>query len=164
VHPAYTLLIMTNRSQSNRLHESLNDLPNVGLSRRIFAILYDSLLLLALLMVATAIGTIFTDGEATSPGNPFMATWLFFVAFFYFAWPWLNTGQTLGMKTWRILLLRIDGKPLTLWHILLRFLTAIPSVGLGVGLLWILINKDRLALHDIFSETRLADIKNLKQV
>jgi len=142
---------------------SLAKLPTVGLSRRLFAIFYDTLLLLALLLVATAVGTIFTDGEATDPGNPLMTTWLFFVSFFYFAWPWFNTGQTLGMKTWRIRLERIDGKPLTLWHILLRFLSAIPSIGLGgVGLWWMLFNKDKLALHDIFSETRLVDIKQIK--
>ena len=139
-------------------------LPAVGLARRLFAMFYDSLLLIALLLIAAAVGTIFTDGEATDPGNPLMTTWLFFVSFFYFAWPWLNTGQTLGMKTWRIRLERIDGKPVTLWHILLRFLSAIPSIGLGgIGLLWMLFNNDKLALHDIFSETRLVDIKNLGQ-
>ncbi|HIJ23938.1 MAG: RDD family protein [Gammaproteobacteria bacterium] len=140
-----------------------NHLPNVGLLRRLFAIFYDSLLLLALLFVAAALGTLFTDGEATDPGNPLMSTWLFFVSFFYFAWPWMNTGQTLGMKTWRIRLERIDGKPLTLWHLLLRFITAIPSIGIaGLGLLWMLIDKDQLALHDKFSETRLVDIKQIK--
>ncbi len=132
----------------------------MGLSRRLFAMFYDGLLLLALLLVATAIGTLFTGGEATDPGNPLMTTWLFFVSFFYFAWPWLQMGQTLGMKTWRIRLERIDGKPLTLWHILLRFISAIPSIGLGgIGLLWMLLDKEGLALHDRFSETRLVDLK-----
>ncbi len=140
-----------------------NPLPNVGLLRRLFAIFYDALLLLALLMVATAIGLTFTGGEATDPNNPLMTTWLFFVTFFYFAWPWMNTGQTLGMKTWRIRLERIDGKPLTLWHVLLRFISAIPSIGIGgLGLFYMLINKDKLALHDKFSETRMVDIKQLK--
>ena len=60
-------------------------LPNVGLSRRLFAMFYDSLLLLALLLCAAAVGTIFTEGEATAPGNPLMTAWLFFVSFFYFA-------------------------------------------------------------------------------
>lgn len=137
--------------------------PNVSLHRRLFAMFYDTLLLLALLMVATAIGLTFTDGEATNPGNPLMTTWLFFVSFFYFAWPWMNTGQTLGMKTWRIRLERIDGKPLTLWHVLLRFISAIPSIGVGgLGLFYMLMDEDNLALHDKFSETRLLDIKQQK--
>ncbi|MBT7307393.1 MAG: RDD family protein [Gammaproteobacteria bacterium] len=139
-------------------------LPAVGLMRRLFAMFYDGLLLLALLMVATAIGLTFTEGEATDAGNPLMTTWLFLVSFFYFAWPWLNTGQTLGMKTWRMQLVRIDGKPLTLWHLMLRFLSAIPSIGLGgIGLLWMLYDPNHLALHDKFSETRLVDLKSLKQ-
>ncbi len=141
-----------------------NPLPNVGLLRRLSAMFYDSLLLLALLMVATFIGLLFTGGEATEPGNPLMTTWLFLVAFFYFAWPWMNTGQTLGMKTWRIRLERIDGKPLTLWHVLLRFISAIPSIGVGgLGLLYMLIDDNKLALHDKFSETRLVDIKPQKE-
>ncbi len=141
-----------------------NPHPNVGLLRRLFAMFYDSILLLALLFFAAAIGTLFTDGEATNPGNPLMTTWLFFVSFFYFAWPWMNTGQTLGMKTWRIRLERADGKPLTLWHILLRFIVAIPSIGIGgLGLFYMLIDEDKLALHDKFSETRLVDLKQQKQ-
>lgn len=138
-------------------------LPNVGLLRRLAAMFYDSILLLALLFFAAAVGTLFTDGEATDPGNPLMTTWLFFVSFFYFAWPWMNTGQTLGMKTWRIHLQRIDGKPLTLWHVLLRFISAIPSIGIGgLGLLYMLLDEENLALHDKFSETRMVDIKSIK--
>ncbi len=133
--------------------------PTTGLLRRLFALFYDTLLLLALLMTATAIGLLFTGGEATRPGNPIMASWLFLVAFFYFAWSWINTGQTLGMKSWRIRLERIDGKTLTLWHLLLRFLSAIPAIGLGgLGLFWMIIDRDHLALHDRFSETRLVDL------
>ncbi len=138
-------------------------LPNAGLLRRLAAMFYDTILLLALLFFAAAVGTIFTSGEATEPGNPLMTTWLFLVSFFYFAWPWMNTGQTLGMKTWRIRLERIDGKPLTLWHVLLRFISAIPSLLLaGVGLLYMLFDPNQLALHDKFSETRMVDIKSLK--
>ncbi|MBT6880249.1 MAG: RDD family protein, partial [Gammaproteobacteria bacterium] len=59
---------------------------------------------------------------------------------------------------------RIDGKPLTLWHVLLRFISAIPAVGLGgAGLLYMLLDKDNLALHDKFSETRMVDIKQIKE-
>jgi uncharacterized RDD family membrane protein YckC len=127
----------------------------VGVFRRLGAMFYDSLLLLAMWFMGMAIALLFSHGEAIV-GNPLVTTWLFLIAFAYFAFPWMRGGQTLGMKTWRFRLVRIDGKPLTLWHVLLRFLSAIPSIGLaGIGLWWAWSHPQRLALHDRFSETKL---------
>lgn len=127
----------------------------VGVLRRLGAMFYDSLLLLAMWFMGIAIALLFSHGDALV-ANPLVTTWLFLIAFAYFAFPWMRGGQTLGMKTWRIQLVRRDGKALTLWHVLLRFLSAIPSIGLGgIGLWWAWTNPERLALHDRFSETKL---------
>lgn len=74
----------------------------------------------------------------------------------FFSWFWMHGGQTLGMRAWRLRVQRFDGRPLTLWQVLLRFLAAIPAWALlGLGYLWILVDKDRLALHDRFSESMI---------
>ncbi len=125
-----------------------------GLLDRLAALLYDALLLLALLFVATALLLPFTRGEALQPHNPFYSTYLLFISFFFFGWFWMHGGQTLGMRAWRLQLRRLDGKPLTWWHALLRFLTAIPSWALGgLGFWWMLIDRRRLTWHDRISET-----------
>jgi uncharacterized RDD family membrane protein YckC len=60
------------------------------------------------------------------------------------------------MRAWRLRLQRIDGQPITIWQALLRFMAAIPSLALaGLGLLWILVDKDKLAWHDRISESMI---------
>jgi len=128
---------------------------------RLAALLYDALLLLAVLFVATALLLPLTGGQAMQPHNPFYSTYLLFISFFFFGWFWMHGGQTLGMRAWRLQLRRLDGRPLTWWHVLLRFLTAIPSWALvGLGYWWMLVDRRRLTWHDRLSETcvvRLAE-------
>ncbi len=111
-----------------------NPVKYAGLLRRFAAMSYDALLLTALLIVATAPVTLFTDGEATRSGNPFVTTWLFMVSFLFFAWFWTHGGQTLGMRAWKIRLQQEDGRAVTLWQSLLRFITGLPAwVVFGLG-------------------------------
>ena len=123
--------------------------------RRTAAMLYDLLLLLAFLFVATIPAVALMGGESVAANNPLLTTWLFFVSFFFYTWSWTRGGQTLGLKSWKMRLVRIDGKQITLWHCLLRFLAGIPSVLLGVGFLWMLWDKDNLTAYDRFSETMI---------
>lgn len=98
-----------------------------SLARRFAAMAYDALLLTALLIFATAPVTLFTGGEATRSGNPFVSTWLFMVSFLFFAWFWTHGGQTLGMRAWKIRLQQVDGQAISLWQALLRFITGLPA-------------------------------------
>ncbi|WJW74905.1 RDD family protein [Thiohalobacter sp. IOR34] len=130
------------------------DLPHAGLLRRLAAMCYDSLLLLAVLFVASALVLPFTGGEAVAPGNPFFSTYLLFVCYFFFAWFWIHGGQTLGMRAWRLRVQRPDGGPISWAQALLRFFAAIPSLALfGLGYLWILVDRERMSWNDRFSET-----------
>ena len=127
-----------------------------GLFRRLAALFYDGLLLLAVLFLATLLVLPLAGGAAVQAGNPFFQTYLLLVAFLYFAVPWVRTGQTLGLKSWRLHVERLDGGPLTWWHALLRFLAAAPALLLlGLGLLWMLVDRDRLTLYDRWSGTRV---------
>jgi len=105
-----------------------------NLLRRFAAMSYDGLLLLALMIFATMPVTLFTGGEATRSGNPFVTTWLFMVSFLFFAWLWTHGGQTLGMRAWKIRLQQNDGRSISLWQALLRFITGLPAwITLGLG-------------------------------
>ncbi len=99
---------------------------NFLLFRRLAAMSYDGLLLIAVLFVATGAATAVTRGESISAGNPLFTTYLFLVCFVFFAWFWTHGGQTLGMRAWKIRLQRFDGSSITLWQSLLRFITGIP--------------------------------------
>ena len=58
------------------------------------------------------------------------------------------------MRAWRLRLQRTDGRPVTIWQALLRFMAAIPSLAFaGLGLFWMLLDRDRMAVHDRISES-----------
>ncbi|MDM8557788.1 RDD family protein [Candidatus Parabeggiatoa sp. HSG14] len=128
------------------------ELSPAGLFRYLAAIFYDSLLLLSVLFLAAALAYPFSQGQV----NFIFRIYLLIVCFFYFAWPWLHGGQTLGMKAWYIRLQATDGKVLTWRHVLLRFSMAIVSWStLGIGVLWMLVDKQQRTWHDKVSNTCL---------
>jgi uncharacterized RDD family membrane protein YckC len=125
--------------------------------RRLTSMLYESLLLAAVL----AVGFLFPEvllgmltGRAALPGVAlahFVA-----VAGLYFVWFWLHGGQTLAMKTWKLRLVdAASGGPLRPLQAVLRFLAAWPSVCLGIGILWVFLDPDRQFLHDRIAGSRL---------
>lgn len=60
------------------------------------------------------------------------------------------------MRSWRLRVVRNDGAPLNGSDALKRLLCALLSwLPLGLGYLWILVDRDRLAWHDRLSGTRL---------
>ena len=129
--------------------------PPAGLFYRLVAMFYDALLLLSVLLIATALALLATKGTLHYH-NPFFRTFLFLICFSFFTWFWLHGGQTLGMRAWRLRLQRLDGGPITLWQALLRFMTAIPSLAFaGLGLLWMLVDRNKLAVHDRISESMI---------
>lgn len=120
------------------------------------AVLYDTLILIALWFLATAILLPFTHGEALESGNPLYQTYLFLLTFIFFAGFWTRGGQTLGMMAWRIRVVGREGKPVTLWNALLRFIVAIGSWAIfGLGFFWSLFEANKRTWHDLYSETDL---------
>jgi uncharacterized RDD family membrane protein YckC len=103
------------------------------LPRRLAAIVYDSLLLAGVMFGATALAlglaAALLGGEAVRfhnplTGNPFFATYLLLVCFFFYGGFWTHGGQTLGMRAWRVRVQRCGGRGIGWWHALLRFLIA----------------------------------------
>ncbi|MCZ6559303.1 MAG: RDD family protein [Gammaproteobacteria bacterium] len=128
---------------------------NPGLLRRLGAMLYDALLLLALLMLATALLMPISRG-AIQIDNIAYQLYLLSIVTGYFVYFWLRHGQTLGMRTWKIRLVRADGQALTLGDTLRRLVFSVLSwLPLGLGFWRILFNRQRLAWHDRWSGTLL---------
>ena len=127
-----------------------------GLLRRLAALVYDSLLLFALLFAATVPVLIVTGGNAVGPNEPAYTAWLLVVSYLYLGWCWTRSGQTLGMRAWRMRVCTREGERLGWRHALARFAAAGVSIGAaGIGLLWVAFDRDRLSLHDRLSGTVL---------
>jgi uncharacterized RDD family membrane protein YckC len=132
-------------------------LPRATLTRRLAAIAYDAILLFGVLFLASVLALPLTGDDPNRAHHPLFTSYIFFVCFFFFGWFWTHGGQTLGMRAWRVRVVRHDGGgPISWWQALLRFLVAIASwLALGAGFLWSLFDKERRTWHDIYSETVL---------
>lgn len=141
---------------------STNDLQDAlspGLIRRLAAMLYDGLLLLALFLVATAIITL----PLGNPSGGMLLIFQFFIfeiiPLLFFTWFWSRGGQTLGMRAWRLKLVRMDGAEVGWGDALRRHFAALFSfLVFGLGFIWILVDAQHLAWHDRLSRTRLVII------
>lgn len=123
--------------------------------KRLAALFYDSLLLIALLMLATAL-VFWLKGGVVQAHSLSFRLYLLLVCGLFFVGFWVTGGQTLGMQTWRLRVQRRDGRPLGLWQAIWRFVLAVPSVGcFGIGLVWMFIDREHLALHDRLSGSRV---------
>lgn len=140
-----------------------------GLLRRLAAIFYDLLLIAALLVLASTLVTIPLDAiwgitfDEKEP-NIFFQLYLLLVIIGFFSGFWLRGGQTLGMRAWRVKLVRDDGRPLRFIDTLLRQAAALLSwTALGAGFVWSLFDAERLTWHDRLTGTRLVMIKKRKK-
>ena len=130
-----------------------------SLARRMAALLYDSMILFGVLLLAgglvivpymTVIGPVFPSQAW------WFRSWLVAVVAGFYAYFWTHGGQTLGMNAWRLRLVRADGAEPRFTDALLRLACATVALApAGLGLLWVLIDPDHLAWHDRWSRTRL---------
>jgi len=142
-----------------------SDLPQAcapGVFCRLAALFYDLLLLLGLLMVAVTflivpynliVGVPFPHDEHFHRFG--LRLYLLTTIALFFMLFWIRGGQTLGMRTWHLRLVREDGSPLRPGDALMRLVWATVCLApAGAGLLWMLFDRDRLTCYDRLSHTR----------
>ncbi|MFC4314849.1 RDD family protein [Steroidobacter flavus] len=137
-------------------------LPSAGVLRRLGAMFYDLLLVLALMMVVTAAFLPLTGGEAITVERygaweyAYRALLLAIVVLFFGLFWTRRGGQTLGMAAWRLRVEREDGAALTWLDVIKRLAAATVSLVLAfAGYWWIWIDRDKLAWHDRWTRTRV---------
>lgn len=118
--------------------------------------IYDTLIVIALSFALAGV-FLFIAGDATHGLKRYLfqlTLWLFIGI--YFAWCWSKSGQTLAMKTWKLILVDKDGNLLNFKAASLRYIAAtISLVILGLGFLWVIVDRDRLYLHDRLLKNRI---------
>ena len=143
-------------------------LPSPSLLRHLTAMLYDSLLVIALVFVVNglALGVVvrLSDGQQEVVGAHLGQALFVLCLVTFFSAFWLKDGQTLGMQAWRIKLVRIDGGKPTLWQAVLRcFGAALSAACLGLGYLWKLLDRNHRYWHDYLSGTELVLLPKKKK-
>jgi len=135
--------------------------PSAGVLRRLGAMFYDLLLVIALMMVVTAAFLPLTGGEAITSER--YGSWeyayqvlLFVIVILFFGLFWTRRGQTLGMAAWRLRIEREDGSLLSWADVIKRLAAATVSLVLAfAGYLWIWVDRDKLAWPDRWTRTRV---------
>jgi uncharacterized RDD family membrane protein YckC len=139
----------------------MNSFQSAPLWRRLAALLYDLLVLVAVWMAAAAVVLLAFRGEVDVARQPalyhvVLQGVLFVLTALYFVVSWSRDGQTIGMRAWRVSVVDADGHCPDTRRSLTRFLLATGSaLLLGGGFLWCLFDPDRRALHDILARTRM---------
>lgn len=157
--------------------------PAPSLFRRLAALPYEGLLVLALSLIAAFPLAGFRNLAVEGTPHSLMQLYYFCLTGLYFTWFWRKGGQTLAMKTWRFRVTTRQGAALGLGRAMLRYLLALAFFGpacAGMALiffperipptqtvwlfvpaiatiLWAKFDGDRQFLHDRLAGTRLAN-------
>ncbi len=136
-----------------------------GLPRRLAAIVYDTFLVLPLIMVTVAIslglrtvvGLEAHDNTQVAILNANLVQLIALTAVIaFFSYFWLKNGQTLSMQAWRIKLVSSSGGEVRFHQAIVRALAAVLSAAcLGAGYWWCLIDSRGRTWHDYLSGTEL---------
>jgi uncharacterized RDD family membrane protein YckC len=137
-----------------------------GFGRRLAALVYDAFLLAALLMVFTGGALFFTHGAAVVPATA--GNWVYvyraglvLVIAGYYALNWRRSGQTLGMRAWRLRTVSASGRTPGWGAVILRlcfgFIAWAPA---ALGVLWLYLDPEHLALQDRLSRTRVIHLSS----
>ena len=124
---------------------------------RLLAVVYDLLPLLGLWFLAAVLALLLTSGTLDVHhvgGKLLVQIPVLGFSAAYFVLSWLRGGQTIGMKPWRLRVVRADGSRLHAGHALLRFVVALLSLApLGAGYWWTLVDRERRGWHDLAAGT-----------
>ncbi len=146
-------------------------LPPAGLLRRLAALIYDSLIILAIEMMAAgvvmAIVFAFNAAGWLSYGeyldaadmlsnhpilSPIFTLYLAIVWGYFFVFFWTRAGQTLGMRAWKLQVQNAtDGAPITVTQALIRLVTS----AFGLANLMVPIDRKKRGFHDMWAKTKV---------
>lgn len=134
------------------------------LARRALSLLYESLLLAAVVLAGALPFVVAAHGADPIHARPLFQLYLVGLTGAYFAWQW-KRGCTLAMRTWRLKLVTRAGDALTWRHAVKRYLYAVAgTLALGTGFLWAIVDREGLFLHDRLAGTRIikAEVESRK--
>ncbi len=131
-----------------------------GLGRRLLSMLYEFLILIAVLFIASFVFHLVFRDTSSLFFRPGLQLYLLVIAGMYFTWFWTHGGQTLPMQTWKLRVISASGDRVYLKQALARYLFAVIGVFFfGGGIVWALFDRDRQFLHDRLAGTRIMRIE-----
>lgn len=127
----------------------------ISIWRRLASILYDFLLVVAVLIIMS-IPFFSFDLQENNLLKITIQIYYYLITQYFFVWFWVHNQGTLGMKTWKIKIICNNNNRLSYKQAIIRFNVAIFSLlFFGLGFLISFFRKDKKCFHDIISKTAL---------
>ena len=163
--------IAENVSKPKKVKENTLIGQYAGFISRFVAIVIDLIIIIAVLIILTGtvrllidffnlqrlINTLLNNIPGLQNILSFLAvfTSVTFVFFAYTVFLWLFTGGlTIGKAVMGVRIVRMDGRRLTFWRAVLRYIMFwISVIPLGLGLIWVLWDDERRGWHDKVAKT-----------
>ena len=124
--------------------------------KRLTAIVYDTLIVTGLLMIAGFAVLALNGVHAVPPNTLWYQIYLVAIVWAYFAISWWRVGKTVAARAWKLEVRDLAGNYPSLGRATVRAVLALLSIGLaGLGLLWCLIDREGQSAHDRLSGTQL---------
>ncbi|WP_038176135.1 MULTISPECIES: RDD family protein [Vibrio] len=149
---------------------TIDSLPPAGLLRRLGALFYDGLIIIAVEMMAAGVVVailhalmamgIFSVGSYADVSDfltshpiwsPIYTAYLAFVWIYFFVFFWTRAGQTLGMRAWKLQLRNPNGSAISVTQALIRIGTS----GFGLANLTVPLDPKKRGFHDIWAKTEV---------
>ena len=130
-------------------------MKNVSILKRSMIIIYDLLILLALVIILSfpLAGISTLDSWIYLFLHQF---YIYLIVQIYFVFFWSNGRSTIGMKTWKTIIINDDGTQLSFLTAIYRFnLSLLLNIFFLVGYLSSFFKKENKALYDSFLKTNL---------
>ena len=130
----------------------------ISIWRRLASILYDFLLVVAVLIIMS-IPFFSFDLQENNLLKVTIQIYYYLITQYFFVWFWVHNQGTLGMKTWKIKIICDNNNRLSYKQAIIRFNVAIFSLlFFGLGFLISFFRKDKKCFHDIISKTALVKL------
>ncbi len=145
--------------------------------RRLGALFYDSLIIIAIEMMAAGIVIAIlhallamgvfsvapyadvSDLLTNHPiWSPIYTLYLALVWVYFFVFFWTRAGQTLGMRAWKIQIRNADGSPISTTQALIRLATS----GFGLANLTVPFDPQKRGFHDIWAKTQVVVLPKVR--
>lgn len=127
-----------------------------SLWRRLLVMLYDTVAVIAVLMLATTLAMLVGVRDAVALRDPLFTLYLVAAWYLYLGWCWHRGGMTLGMRAWRVHIETTGGNRPGWGRSLVRFaFSLLSAAAAGAGFMWSLLDPERRCWHDRISATRL---------
>ena len=124
--------------------------------QRLLCLLYDSLLLFAVIFMASLVFVPLFSSIDPLYFKPFYQFYLLTIMGVYFIWFWTHGGQTLAMQTWKLRIVDSKGHGITKKQAITRYLLALVLYPFFfITLIWMFFDRDRQFLHDRIAGTQI---------